>query len=293
MSRWDGIEPFLAVGETGSFTRAAARLKLSVSQVSREIARLEERLDTQLLSRTTRRVTLTEAGAILLDRARNMIDDREEAFDAVSRTDAGAGGLLRVTCSVAYGERHLMPLINQFLSENPAISVMVDLSNRLVDLVGDGFDLGIRTGSSHESKLKAAPLTTRSRHLCASPAYLERSGTLSSLDDMENHYCLLGTSERWEFTQSGQIVQFNPKAQWRCNSGFAVLDAALHGLGICQLPDFYVETHLASGALVELLPQHRPEEQVVWAVYPDRAHQPVRLVRLIDFLQDQLGPASD
>ncbi|MDA5194178.1 LysR family transcriptional regulator [Govanella unica] len=289
LDRWRGVDMFVAVAETGSFTRAGARLGLSVSQVSREIGSLEARLGAQLLIRTTRRVSLTEAGRQFLDRSRRLIDDREAAFESVAAEDNALEGQLRLTCSVSYGERTLVPVINRFIARYPRITVDIELTNRLLDLVADGMDMGVRSGDMFDARLHRKPLGSRSLHLCAAPDYLKAHGVPASVFDLHNHNCLLGSADRWLFNGNGQETQIRPPARWRCNSGFAVLDAALNGLGICQLPDFYVRDHIANNRLVEILTAERPEDQVIWAAYPDRSHQRRKVTTLIAFLQQELA----
>lgn len=290
MGSWDGIDSFIAVCETESFSAAAVRLGVSTSHVSREVARLEDRLQVRLLYRTTRRVSVTDAGRTFLERCRRLVEEREEAFATVSESDGAPRGHLRLTCSIAYGERFIVPLVNRFLLTHPQLSVSIDLTNRLTDLVGEGFDLAVRTGASlDDSRLIAVRLASRRRYLCAAPAYLERHGAPVSLDDLARHQCLMGTADLWHFEDQGRQVSFRPVGSWRCNSGFAVLDAARQGLGLCQLPDFYVETELAAGTLVSLLDRHRPPDEGIWAVYPHRRHLSPKVSLLVDYLKSHVG----
>lgn len=290
MGSWDGIDSFIAVCETESFSAAAARLGVSTSHVSREVARLEDRLAVRLLYRTTRRVSVTDAGRTFLERCRRLVEERDEAFSTISESDGAPRGHLRLTCSIAYGERFIVPLVNRFLLTHPQLSVSIDLTNRIVDLVGEGFDLAIRTGTSlDDSRLIAVRLASRRRHLCAAPAYVARNGAPVGLDDLPRHACLTGTAEFWHFSENGRQVEFRPAGTWRCNSGFAVLDAARQGLGLCQLPDFYVEADLASGALVSLLESNRPPDEGIWAVYPHRRHLSPKVSLLVDYLKSHVG----
>lgn len=290
MGSWDGIDSFIAVCETESFSAAATRLGVSTSHVSREVARLEDRLQVRLLYRTTRRVSVTDAGRTFLERCRRLVEERDEAFSTISERDGAPRGHLRLTCSIAYGERFIVPLVNRFLLTHPQLSVSIDLTNRIVDLVGEGFDLAVRTGTSlDDSRLIAVRLASRRRHLCAAPAYLDRNGVPAGLDDLPRHACLTGTAEFWHFSETGRQVEFRPSGTWRCNSGFAVLDAARQGLGLCQLPDFYVEADLASGALVSLLEANRPPDEGIWAVYPHRRHLSPKVSLLVDYLKSHVG----
>ena len=289
MSRWDGIDEFTAVAEQASFSAAAKRLGLSTSAVSREIARLEDRLQTRLLHRTTRRVELTDAGRDFLARCRRLIDERDEALAAVQPDDQAPRGLLRMTCSVSYGERFIAPAVNAFAAQNPELRIELDLDNRLRDLVGDGYDLAVRFGHLTDSRLMARRLASRRLILCASPDYLARRGAPRDLSEIPSHDGLIGSAEQWRFTEAGREVTLRPTGRWRCNSGAAVLDAALQGLGLCQLPDFYVAEALASGVLVSLLDDQRPPDEGVWAVHPHPRHVPPKVRAMIDWLHDRLS----
>ena len=288
MSRWDGIDEFTAVAEQASFSAAARRLGLSTSAVSREIARLEDRLQTRLLNRTTRRVELTDAGRDFLARCRRLIDERDEALAAVQPDDQAPRGLLRLTCTVSYGERFVATAVNAFVRAHPEVRIELDLDNRLRDLIGDGYDLAIRFGHLTDSRLMARRLASRRLILCASPDYLTRRGAPRDLSEIASHDGLIGSSEHWRFTEAGREVSLRPTGRWRCNSGAAVLDAAMQGLGLCQLPEFYVAEAIGSGALVELLADQRPPDEGVWAVHPHPRHAPPRVRAMIDWLQQAL-----
>lgn len=290
MSRWNGIDEFTAVAEQASFSGAAKRLGVSTSAVSREIARLEDRLQTRLLHRTTRRVELTDAGREFLSRCRRLIDERDEALAAIQPDDHAPRGLLRMTCSVSYGERFIAPAVNAFARQYPGLRIDLDLDNRLRDMVGEGYDLAIRFGHLTDSRLMARRLASRSLILCASPDYLARRGAPRDLSEITSHDTLTGSSGQWRFTAGGREISLSPHSRWRCNSGMAVLDAAMQGLGLCQLPDFYVKDALASGQLVSVLDAHRPPDEGVWAVHPHPRHVPPRVRAMIDWLQDQLAP---
>ncbi|MCY1296240.1 HTH-type transcriptional regulator PgrR [compost metagenome] len=293
MSRWEGLDEFVAVAEAGQFTAAAERLGLSSSQVSRQVARLEERLQTRLFYRSTRKVALTEAGQTFLQHCQRLLDAREEALRAVSDLAGEPKGLLRMTCAVAYGERFIVPLVNRFMARHPQLRVDIELSNRTLDLVHEGLDLAIRLGRLQDSRLVATRLAPRVMYLCAAPAYLERYGRPHSLSELARHNCLVGSSDQWAFQQEGREVALRVQGNWRCNSGQAVLDAALLGFGLCQLPDYYVLEHLRSGALVSLLEQHRPPNTAVWALYPQQRHLSPKVRQLVDELKTGLAEREE
>lgn len=285
MNRWEGLDEFVAVAECGQFTAAAERLGLSSSQVSRQIARLEERLHTRLFYRTTRKVALTEAGHTFLQHCQRLQDAREEALNAIGDLGSEPKGLLRMTCAVAYGERFIVPLVTAFMALHPRLCVDIELSNRTLDLVQDGFDIAIRLGRLQDSRMLATRLAPRRMYLCASADYLQRYGRPHSLSELARHNCLIGSSDVWTFQLEGREASQRINGNWRCNSGQAVLDAALAGLGLCQLPDYYVLEHLRSGALVSLLDNHQPPNTAVWALYPQQRHLSPKVRQLIDALR--------
>jgi DNA-binding transcriptional LysR family regulator len=289
MNRWEGLDEFVAVAECGQFTAAAERLSLSSSQVSRQIARLEERLQTRLFYRSTRRVALTEAGQTFLQHCQRLQDAREEALRAVGDLGSEPKGLLRMTCAVAYGERFIVPLMTDFMVQHPQLRVDIELSNRTLDLLYDGLDLAIRLGRLQDSRLVAARLAPRQMYLCGAPSYLQRYGRPHSLSELSKHNCLIGSSDLWSFQASDRDVSVRVQGNWRCNSGQAVLEAALRGIGLCQLPDYYVLEYLRSGALVSLLDNQQPPDTAVWAIYPQQRHLSPKVRQLVDFLKQGLG----
>jgi DNA-binding transcriptional LysR family regulator len=290
---WEGLDEFVAVAGCGQFTAAAERLGVSSSHVSRQIARLEERLQTRLLYRSTRKVALTEAGQTFLHHCQRLQDGREEALRAVTDLTREPKGLLRMTCAVAYGERFIAPLVTRFMEEYPQLRVDIELTNNTLDLVHEGMDLAIRLGRLQESRLVAARLAPRKMYLCASPAYLERYGRPHSVSELARHNCLVGSSDSWLLQQNGREFSQRVQGNWRCNSGQAVLDAALRGAGLCQLPDYYVLEHLKRGALVSLLDAHQPPNTAVWALYPQQRHLSPKVRKLVDYLKAGLASREE
>lgn len=289
MSRWEGLDEFVAVAECGSFSRAAERLRLSSSHVSRQVALIEERLQARLLYRTTRRVSLTEAGQTFLVRCQRLIEERDEAFLTISDLHSAPTGLLRMTAAIAYGERFIVPIVNDFMAQYAQLKVEIDLTNRTLDMVHEGFDLAIRLGRLNESSLVATRLAPRAMHLCAAPAYLEKYGRPHTLSELGQHNCLIGTSDIWMFQQNGREFAFRPTGNWRCNSGQAVLDATLRGFGLAQLPDYYLSDLLRRGELISLLDANQPPNTAVWAVYPQRRYALPKVRLLIDALKAGLA----
>ncbi|MBF7141688.1 MULTISPECIES: LysR substrate-binding domain-containing protein [Pseudomonas] len=287
--RWEGMDEFVAVAELGQFNAAAVQLGVSSSHISRQVSQLEERLQTRLFYRSTRRVSLTEAGHTFLQHCQRLQDGREEALRAVQDLGSSPKGLLRMTCAVAYGERFVVPLVTDFQARHPQLQVDIELTNRPLDLLDEGLDLAIRLGRLQDSRLVASRLAPRRMYLCAAPAYLEQYGRPHSLSELSRHNCLIGSTDQWLLLQDTREITVRVEGNWRCNSGQAVLDAALKGLGLCQLPDYYVQEHLRSGALVALLEAHQPPNTAVWALYPQQRHLSPKVRGLIEHLREGLG----
>src|SRR6478752_1494607 len=187
------MEEAVAIADAGSFAGAAKILHVSTSHISKVIARLEQKLETQLFNRTTRRVSLTDTGRAFADQSRRIIQERDELLLMIS----GSGdpqGELRITCSVTIGERFVAPIVRRFSEDHPRLSVSIDLTNRLVDLVGEGYDLAIRTGEINDTRVIARQIAVRAIETCAAPAYLEAHGTPATIADLDAHACLIGTA---------------------------------------------------------------------------------------------------
>ena len=284
---WEGLEEVVAIADAGTFVGAAAILGVSTSHISRVVVRLESRLGTILFHRTTRRVGLTDTGRAFVKQSRRIIQERDELLSLVS----GSGepqGELRITCSIALGERFVAPVVRRFTNAHRRLSVTLDLTNRLVDIVGEGYDVGIRTGQVSDSRLIGRQIASRPIEVCASPSYLEEFGAPSSIKDLVHHECLVGTSTTWHFLENNIPRIFSPRGRWRCNSGAAVADAAIAGMGICQLPAFYVRDHIAAGHLRPVLERYRGEAEPILAVYPHRRHLLPKVRNLADALADEL-----
>lgn len=293
MNQWEGIDEFVCVAELGHFSGAATRLGLSSSHVSRQIAHLEDRLQTRLFYRSTRKVSLTEAGQTFLQHCQRLQDARDEALQAITDLGSEPKGLLRMTCAVAYGESFIMPLVDDFMQRHPQLRVEMTLTNQTLDLLHGSYDLAIRLGRLQDSSMIATRIAPRHMYLCAAPTYLAHHGAPHSLSELPRHNCLIGSSDVWGFQQRGKEVPVRVQGNWRCNSGQAVLEAALRGFGLCQLPDYYVREHLRSGALRALLPQHQPPHTAVWALYPQQRHLSPKVRQLVDYLKLGLAQRAE
>ena len=286
--RWEGVSEFVCVAEYESFTRGAKALGISTAQVSRQISALEQRLKIKLLYRTTRKVSLTEEGRVFYQHCRSVLDGLDAAEQAVSSLQSKPQGRIKLTAPVTYGEQQLLPLINDFMVQYRDIEVTAFLSNQQIDLIEGGYDLAIRIGKLRDSTMMAKKLSLRTNFVCATPAYLNQYGVPRTLDDLNQHNCLLGTRDYWHFVEDGTEKNLRVSGSIQCNSGYSLVDAALKGLGIVQLPDYYVQKHLASGALVSLLDDYREPEESIWALYPHNRQLSPKIRLLVDYLAERL-----
>lgn len=289
MFGWEGVTEFVAVAETESFTQAAKRLGISTAQVSRQVSALEARLGTKLFHRTTRKVSVTETGQIYFQHCRQVLDALAEAERTVTNFQSAPRGKLRITAPVIYGEKAIAPLVNDLVLQYPELDVQLNLTNRTLDLVAEGYDLAVRMGTLESSTLMARRLASRTQYVCASPRYLANRGTPHSLSELENHNCLRGSQDHWRFQENHKARSLRIKGNISCGSGWALLDAALKGVGIVQLPDYYVQPHLDSGRLIALLTQYQQPEEGIWAVYPHNRHLSPKVRLLLDHLAQGLA----
>lgn len=287
--QWDGISEFVYVAENESFTVASKKMAISTAQVSRQITALEKRLNIKLFYRTTRKVSLTEEGKIFYQHCRSVLDGLDAAERAVTNLQTKPQGKIKLTAPVTYGEQQILPLINNFMLRYSDIEVTAYLSNQQIDLVEGGYDLAIRLGNLKDSSLMAKRLGKRTSHVCASSSYLQKYGVPHSLSELSKHNCLLGTLDFWHFMESDKEKNIRVSGNLRYNSGFGLVDAALKGLGIVQLPDYYIQHYLQSGELVSLLDNYRVSEEGIWAVYPQNRHLSPKIRLLVDYLAEQLA----
>ncbi|MBQ4836722.1 LysR family transcriptional regulator [Pseudoalteromonas luteoviolacea] len=288
MDRWIGIDEFVAVAVCGSFTGAADQLDTSVAQVSRRVKALESTLGYQLLNRTTRKLSLTTEGNVFLSHAKHLQHVLDDATSALRQRDSQPAGKIKMTAPVMYGEQYIMPLVNQFMSKYPNIQIDMELNNNQLDLIEQGFDFAIRLGNLKDSSMRARLLTHRQTLVCGAPEYIDNNKPIKSVADLDNHACLVGQSSVWRFVEKGKERQISVKGRLRCNSGWALVDAAKQGLGLAQLPHYYLIEEIEKGELVEVLNAFRPEAEGVWAVYPPRRYLPTSVRELLEFLAEGL-----
>jgi len=288
MSIWEGIAEFASVAELGSFTRAAQKLDISVAQVSRLVSQLEQRLSTKLLYRTTRKVSLTAEGDIYYQHCRQLLSGLADAERAIGNLKDTPQGIIKITAPVMYGEKYILPLIHNFMLKHKEVEVVADLSNQQLDLIEGGYDLAIRLGKLKDSSLMAKPISSRRYIVCASPDYLKHHGMPYSLTELQQHNCLMGQHNYWRFSIHGKERTQKIHGSLHCNSGYGLVDAALKGIGLVQLPNYYVDAYLKEGKLVEVLEQFQVPKESIWAVYPQNRHLSAKIRQLVDYLQAQL-----
>ena len=298
MDRLAAIQVFAQVVESGSFARAADRLGVSTSGASRQVADLEAYLQTRLLNRTTRKVSLTESGRAFYERSVQLLSDLAEAEQEASRAAVEPRGTIRLTTSVNFGVRHVAPAIADFLREHPGVRFDVSLSDRVVDLVEEGFDLAIRVGAPGADNLVARKLGETRLVPCASPAYLSAHGAPATPEHLAKHNCFtyeyLSPRNLWRFyDRAGTERSVHVSGTLHSNNGDLLAEAAVRGAGIVFEPAFIVGPDVRAGRLVPLLQDYEPAPVPIYAVYPSRKHLSAKVRRFVDFLIARFADAQD
>ena len=298
MDRLSAIQVFAQVVESGSFAKAADRLGLSTSATSRHVAELEGHLQTRLLNRTTRRVSLTESGRAFYERAVQLLADLEEAEQEAARAAVVPRGTIRLTTSVNFGVRHLAPAIADFLAEHAEVRFDVSLSDRIVDLVEEGFDLGVRVGTAGSENLVARKLGETQLVPCAAPVYLAAHGTPQVPEDLERHNCLtyeyVTPRNLWRFRDaSGRERAVRVSGTLHTNNGDLLAETAARGAGIVFEPAFIVGPDVRAGRLVPLLQDFMAPPLPIYAVYPSRKHLSAKVRGFVEFLITRFAHGQD
>jgi len=282
------------VVEAGGFSKAAERLNIAKSVVSRRVSALEGELGVQLLQRTTRTQSLTGPGRQFYQRAVHILADLEEAEQSIVDASAALRGRLRLAAPLSFGLHRLNAAISGFMREHPGIELELDLNDREINLVEEGFDMAVRIGNLRDSTLLARRLGSTHLVTCASPDYLDRHGTPAHPDELEQHtglhYANAPVKQAWQFAAGGRepLVAI-PQIRIRANNGDALAAAAVAGLGIVNTPAFIVDELIASGELVPILNEYRRPPLGIYAVYPPGRLMPRRVQALADFLASQFG----
>ncbi len=297
MDRLKQIESFAAVAAKGSLTAAALAEGVAPAVVGRRIDALEERLGVKLLLRTTRRITLTHEGSAFLEDCQRILADIGNAEASVSAGGVKASGFLRVTAPAGFGRRHVAPLVPGFLARHPDVKLSLMLSDRVLDIVNEGFDCAVRVGDMPDSSLVSVRLADNRRLCVAAPSYLKRAGVPQQPSDLGRHECLTLSSDAsqsrgWVFSVDGQVSHLRPSGRIDCSDGQVLHAWCRQGMGIAWRSIWEVEGDIASGALVPVLESFAAPPNGIYALVPQRKHLPLRVRLWIDFLKHHYGDAA-
>jgi DNA-binding transcriptional LysR family regulator len=297
MDRFLAITAFVKVVEGGSFARAAERLDTSVSTVSRHVSELEAHLDARLLNRTTRRLSLTESGRVFHERCVQLLADLEEAEESATAATVKPRGTLRLTSSITFGARHLAPAIAEFVTRYPAMRFDVELSDRAVDLVDEGFDVAVRIGAIGSQNLVGRKIGATRLLCCAAPSYLAQRGTPRAPEDLAAHACLSyeysSMRNIWPFRDhDGRERNVRIAGPVHANNGRFLEALAVQGTGIVYEPDFIVGPDVRAGRLTPILREFEPPPSSIYVVYPSRRHLSAKVRAFTDFLASRFVDAD-
>ncbi len=294
--RLDDILAFLQAMETGSISAAAQRMGLSKSVISKRITDLEVVLKVELLHRSTRGVVPTDKGVAFYQRTRSIMQQLDQAAEELIEQDGELCGSLRIAAPMTFGTIYLGPILFAFISRHPRLGLALDLDDRITDLPGEGYDLGVRIGRLHDSSLAARKLAVSRRVVCCSPAYAQRAGLPAMIEELAGHACIgyanVSASHIWQFESAepgGMPRSLVVRSRIVANNGELIRDAAIAGLGISILPVFIVANALASGQLINALPDACPVADTIYAVYPRNRHLPRKVRAVIDHLVAVFG----
>ncbi len=296
MDRPGEMAVFVRIVDEGGLSAAARTLRMTPSAVSKLLTRLEDRLGARLLNRTTRRLGLTDEGEAFYRRARQILAEIDEAEQAVGTLHAAPGGRLRVTAAVAFAIYQIVPVLPAFLARYPDIHLELHVGDRIVDLVEEGFDVGVRVGAREDSSLVSRLLATDHRTICAAPAYLERHGVPRTPADLASHACITWTGDAgglndWPFEGPEGPHAVRVHGAIEVNNGEAMHEMALAGLGLAHVAEFRVGQDIAAGRLVPVLvDHHRKVDLPIHAVYPHRRHLSAKVRAFVDFLGRTFAP---
>lgn len=297
MDRFQAIRVFVQVAELMSFVRAAERLDLSTTAVSRQVAELESHLQTRLLQRTTRRISLTETGRSFYERCVQILGELDEAEREAAQEATRPRGTIRLTTSVNFGMHQVTPAIASFLARHAQVKFDVSVSDRIVDIVEEGFDLAVRVGAAGAENLVARKLGYTRLVACASPDYISRHGAPASPEDLARHNCLTyeyAMRDAWTFRdRTGREHAVRVAGSLNSNNGDLNAAAAVQGVGIALEPDFIVEADLKGGKLVPVLEAYEAPITPIYAVYPSRRFLPAKIRAFVDFLVERFSGVQD
>ncbi|MCG7980780.1 MAG: LysR family transcriptional regulator [Candidatus Thiodiazotropha endolucinida] len=294
MDRLECLESFVAVVESGQFSAAAERLGLGKSVISRRVSELEEYLGALLIQRTTRRLSLTDAGRTFYPRAIQLLEDLADAEQSVSSAQHALSGRIRLAAPLSFGLMHLAPALNSFMSKHPGVILDMDFNDSQVDLIQEGVDLALRIGQLEDSTMVALPLAPIRTILCASPGYLARYGTPETPEALTGHQCLcysnLPEPQKWHFVdRKGVAHSVRVENRMLANNGQIILEAAASGHGICISPTFIAYRTILEGRLVPILADYELPTATAYAIYPNRRFIPQRVRVLAEYFRELFG----
>jgi DNA-binding transcriptional LysR family regulator len=292
MFKLESAQAFVAIAETGSITEAARRLSLSKSVVSERLAELERSLDAKLVHRTTRTLSLTEDGVAFQARALRILRDVNEASAELAERRGKLAGILRISGPVSFGVLHLGPALYGFLARNPAIELTLELDDRFVDIVSDGYDAVVRHGPVDDKRVIVKRIASSRRLLVASPDYLERCGIPSSPSELEEHHGIIYSNRGaadWRFQRGRKLVTVRPRSALHVNNGLVMRDAAIAGLGIALLTTFILHAPLENRTLKVIDVGMEPEGATIYIAYPQHLRSSAKIRALTTWLQQCFG----
>lgn len=290
MDRLKQIESFVSAATKGSLTAAAHAEGVAPAVIGRRIDALEQRLGVKLLLRTTRRISLTNEGSAFLEDCQRLLADWANAEASVSAGGVKASGYLRLTAPAGFGRRHVAPLVPKFIALHPEVSVSLNLADRVVDIVNEGFDCAVRVGDLPDSSLISVRLADNRRLCVATPAYLKRAGIPEHPNDLLRHECLTLSSDAsqtrgWAFVVNGQLSHLRPRGRLDCTDGQVLHDWCVAGLGVAWRSTWEVEREIAEGRLQTVLDEFTAPPNGIFAVFPSAKHLPLRVRLWIEFLK--------
>ena len=297
MDKLKQLESFVSVATRGSLTAAANAEGVAPAIMGRRLDALEERLGVKLLIRTTRRISLTHEGSAFLEDCQRLLADMANAEASVSAGGVKASGHLRITAPAGFGRRHVAPLVPRFREAHADVTISLNLSDRVVDLAGEGYDCAVRVGDLPDSTLVSVRMADNRRLCVATPDYLTRRGTPLDPAELSRHDCLSLSSDAsqtrgWAFKVKGEVVYLKPGGPLDCSDGQVLHDWCLAGKGIAWRSTWEVESEIAAGRLVAVLEEFAAPANGIYAVFPQRKHLPLRVRLWIDFLKHHYGQAD-
>ncbi|WP_419812511.1 LysR family transcriptional regulator [Bacterioplanoides sp.] len=288
MDSFDGIIEFVAVAEKQSFSAAARELECSTSHVSRQVSRLEQRLGSALVARSTRLVSLTEAGNQYYQQCRELLNGLQQANEQLGSQQYQLNGVLRVSLAGTFAETHVVPALISFAQAHPELRLQLEFDSHIVNFVESGFDFAIRLGQLQDSGLVARKLVKRSMMAAASPAYLERRGIPLHPEHLRHHDCIVN-NDHWTFREAGKTVTQKVSGRFYCNNQHALVNACEQGLGIAYMPGRNLSEQVNSGRLISVLEPYWYQDINSWVVYPNRRFLPARARLAIQYLLDHFA----